>query len=107
MQESTQELFATAMALYNLTDVQPFYDPILETKALLAWNRQQVVLAFRGTASITNAWSDLQVGSQAMYSIFCCAGEQADQMVQSSGPAADRLVTLQCMCVKPTAHCMR
>lgn len=60
--ESTKEVFQTAMALYDLTDVQPFYDQVADVKALLAWNRQRVVLAFRGTASMTNAWSDLQVG---------------------------------------------
>ena len=36
-------------------------DPVLDTKALLAWNGQQAVLSFRGTKSLRNAWSDLQV----------------------------------------------
>ena len=58
---ATQQL-ATAMALYELTDVQTFWEPQLDTKALLAWNRHRVLLAFRGTASFANAWSDLKVG---------------------------------------------
>lgn len=36
-------------------------DPTLETKAIMGWSRKTVVLAFRGTASITNALYDLRV----------------------------------------------
>ena len=35
-------------------------DPVLDTKALLAWNRDTAVLSFRGTASVKNAFSDLK-----------------------------------------------
>ena len=37
-------------------------DPVLDTKALLAWNKDTVVLSFRGTASLANACSDIRVG---------------------------------------------
>ena len=50
------------MSLYGLSSFKLFWDPALHTKALLAWNSDTAVLAFRGTASLTNAWSDLQVG---------------------------------------------
>ena len=33
----------------------------LDSKALIAWNDDTVVLAFRGTASLANLWADLQV----------------------------------------------
>ena len=36
-------------------------DPVHETKAVLAWSRDTLVLTFRGTASLTNALSDIQV----------------------------------------------
>lgn len=51
------------MSMYSLSSFKLFYDSVLQTKALLAWNRDTAVLAFRGTASLTNAWSDLQVPS--------------------------------------------
>ena len=51
------------MNMYNLSQFKLFWDPALDTKALLAWNQDTAVLAFRGTASLTNAWSDLQVQS--------------------------------------------
>ena len=60
--ESASQALATAMAMYDLSDVQTFWDPQLDTKALLAWSKSNVVLAFRGTASFANAWSDLKVG---------------------------------------------
>ena len=36
-------------------------DERLDTKVLMAWSACTVVLAFRGTASLANAWSDLKV----------------------------------------------
>ena len=51
------------MSMYNLSNFKLFWDPALQTKALMAWNSDTVVLAFRGTVSLTNAWSDLQVPS--------------------------------------------
>ena len=49
------------MALYGLTDSELFWDKASDTKMLLAWSRTCVVCAFRGTASLNNAMSDLQV----------------------------------------------
>ena len=47
-------------ALYGLTDSELFWDKASDTKMLLAWSRTCVVCAFRGTASLNNAMSDLQ-----------------------------------------------
>lgn len=32
-----------------------------DTKVIMAWSPDAVVLSFRGTASLTNVWADLQV----------------------------------------------
>ena len=53
------------MSLYGLSSFKLFWDRVLDIKALLAWNRDTAVLAFRGTVSLTNACSDLQV-------LHCC-----------------------------------
>lgn len=55
------QLLAYAMHLCNLQDVQTFWDPVLDTKCVLAWNRQLMILAFRGTASMRNARTDIKV----------------------------------------------
>ncbi|KAK9807443.1 hypothetical protein WJX73_007832 [Symbiochloris irregularis] len=49
-----------AMSFYGLTSSELFWEKASDTKMLMAWNRNTVVVAFRGTASINNAWSDLQ-----------------------------------------------
>ncbi|KAK9807450.1 hypothetical protein WJX73_008432 [Symbiochloris irregularis] len=49
-----------AMSFYGLTSSELFWEKASDTKMLMAWNRNTVVVAFRGTASISNAWSDLQ-----------------------------------------------
>ena len=59
--ESASQLLSAAMSLWGLTDIESFWDPQLETKTLLGWNQDQIVLAFRGTASFANALSDLKV----------------------------------------------
>ncbi|KAK9801989.1 hypothetical protein WJX73_007271 [Symbiochloris irregularis] len=59
--QRAQRLLRTAMGVYGLKDLRTFWDEQRDTKALLAWNHSTVVIAFRGTQSIRNAWSDLQV----------------------------------------------
>lgn len=36
-------------------------EPAADTKLLICWNKDTVVLSFRGTASMANAWADVQV----------------------------------------------
>ena len=40
-----------AMALYNLTDWEVVWDRVTDTKALLAWSSDHLVVAFKGTSS--------------------------------------------------------
>ena len=37
------------------------WERVSDTKLLLAWNKDMIVLAFRGTASFSNVFADLQV----------------------------------------------
>jgi hypothetical protein len=53
----------TAMSLYGLRKFELLWERKLDSKALIAWNDDTVVLAFRGTASLANLWADLQVRS--------------------------------------------
>lgn len=60
--QRTSMTLGTAMSLYELTDTELFWDMQSDTRCLMGWNNDQIVLAFRGTASLRNVWSDLQVG---------------------------------------------
>ena len=51
----------TALGLYNLTDSELFWEVQLDTRCLVGWSDSTIVVAFRGTASMKNALSDLQV----------------------------------------------
>ena len=51
------------MQLYGLKQLRLVREPKLDTKCLMAWNEDTLVLAFRGTASRQNAISDMKVGS--------------------------------------------
>ncbi len=51
----------TALGLYKLTDNELFWELQLDTPCLISWNEHWIVVAFRGTASLKNAWLDLQV----------------------------------------------
>ena len=50
-----------AMDLYGLTDSELFCELKRDTRCLMGWSNSTIVLAFRGTASMTNALSDVQV----------------------------------------------
>ena len=49
------------LSLYGLTDSELFWDKASDTKMLMGWSRNILVCSFRGTASLNNALSDLQV----------------------------------------------
>ncbi|GAB4817729.1 hypothetical protein N2152v2_004775 [Parachlorella kessleri] len=61
----------TALSLYDLEHFELFWEKALDTKAIMGWNdstvrkdaepEPQVVVAFRGTASLANVRSDLEV----------------------------------------------
>jgi hypothetical protein len=48
------------MALYALEQFELLWERSLDTKAIMAWSSDTVVLAFRGTASLANVIADLQ-----------------------------------------------
>ena len=48
------------MELYGLTSFELLWERERDTKALVAWNDDTVVLAFRGTASLRNVIADIQ-----------------------------------------------
>lgn len=49
------------MGLFGLEHSEMFWEKAHDTKLLMAWNNSRIVLAFRGTASVSNALSDVQV----------------------------------------------
>ena len=49
-------LFSPPLEHYEL-----FWEKSLDTKMILAWSRQMIVMSFRGTASLANVVADLQV----------------------------------------------
>ena len=53
----------TAMQLYDLQHIKLLRDPVTNTKALVAWCKDTIVVAFRGTANKQNALHDIQVDS--------------------------------------------
>ena len=59
--EAVRQALNAAMSMYSLSSCKLFWDAALDTKCLLAWSQDTAVLAFRGTASFTNACSDLKV----------------------------------------------
>ena len=61
--ERTTLALRTALGLYHLTDSELFWELQLDTRCLVGWSQSTIVVAFRGTASMKNALSDLQVGS--------------------------------------------
>ena len=51
----------TALSLYKLNRSQSFWETKQDTRCLVGWGNNTVVVAFRGTASMKNALADLQV----------------------------------------------
>jgi hypothetical protein len=49
------------MPLYGLQHLEMLWEPLHDTKCLVAWNSSTILLAFRGTVSLKNALSDAQV----------------------------------------------
>ena len=54
-----------ALGLYDLADSELFWELQRDTRCLMGWSDDKIVVAFRGTASMTNAWSDVQVSIAA------------------------------------------
>ena len=62
-----------AMDMYELTDSELLCELKRDTRCLMGWGNSTIVLAFRGTASVTNALSDLQVSGLRQFAcLFVC-----------------------------------
>ncbi|KAL0035255.1 hypothetical protein WJX79_008828 [Trebouxia sp. C0005] len=51
----------TALGLFGLDKYELMWEKAEDTKVLLAWNTNTVLVSFRGTASLANALADIQV----------------------------------------------
>ena len=62
-----------ACALFTppLDNYEMFWEKSLDTKSLLAWNRDHIILCFRGTASLSNVKADAQVYFTAALRNLC------------------------------------
>lgn len=49
------------MRMYGLSRAQHFWEAAKDTRVLLGWSKTTCVLAFRGTASLKNAKTDVAV----------------------------------------------
>jgi hypothetical protein len=58
-------LLDTAMSLYGLEHSEMYWEKAQDTKMLISWNKDTIVIAFRGTSSMANALADLQVGADS------------------------------------------
>ncbi len=63
------------MQLYNLEHLELVRDPLTNTKCLVAWGQDTVLVAFRGTANKQNAIHDLKVSTPCghLQAVLCCA----------------------------------
>ena len=59
--EEACSLFDPPLEHYEL-----FWEKSLDTKMILAWSRERIVMSFRGTASLANVVADLQVRLHAL-----------------------------------------
>ena len=49
------------MGMLGLEQVQLFWERSLDTKVLIGWSADTIVISVRGTASLRNAIADIQV----------------------------------------------
>lgn len=62
-----------ALGLYSMSDSESFWEVDQDTRCLIGWGNNTVVVAFRGTASMRNALADMQV---LAYEAFLSCYEQ-------------------------------
>ena len=56
------------MGMLGLEQVQLFWERSLDTKVLIGWSPDTIVISVRGTASLRNAMADIQVPSPPPHS---------------------------------------
>ena len=69
MSEKTILTLPTALSLYGLTHSELLWELQLDTRCLIGWSSSNIVLSFRGTASMKNALADVQVSLQFLFLI--------------------------------------
>ena len=84
LQGKTSLNLGVAMRLYNLEKSELFWEKALDTKMLMAWNDNSMVLAFRGTASVANALADLQVSGRRFFLNMEAASSSYGQICRHS-----------------------
>ena len=57
---------AAAQALFGFDQFEAFHDALTDTRVLLSWREGCLLVAFRGTASRTNAFTDLKLWTTPM-----------------------------------------
>ncbi len=87
------------MSLYGLEESELFWEKKLDTKLLLAWNRNTFVVAFRGTASLANALADVQVPS-------CCPASRGEPLEKCAHLPGCMLPTSNFSFVGSFGHCV-
>jgi hypothetical protein len=50
-----------AQALFGFDQFEAMHDPLTDTRVVLSWREGCLLVAFRGTASRTNAFTDLKL----------------------------------------------
>ena len=68
MTETLQRHAALHLQLYDLDSFELLWERREDTKVLLAWTADRMVMSFRGTASFVNVLADLQVKPGALQS---------------------------------------
>ena len=63
-------------------------DPVLDTKALLAWNSHMAVLSFRGTVSMRNALTDITACPSPVQQLPRAAAAACSDVAAARQPAA-------------------
>ena len=94
----------TSMEMYGLTDSELFCELKRDTRCLMGWSDTTIVLAFRGTASMTNALSDLQVllaslCSYHLFYLFRTLSAATLQVSVSGLPPSKPMVTQAAVCM--------
>ena len=60
----------TALNLFQLTHFQLVRCTEANVKCLVAWSNENLVVAFRGTANLTNAFADIRVWQVQLFRVY-------------------------------------
>lgn len=78
----------TALGLFGLQHFETFWAQELDAKCLLGWGPGTIVIAFRGTASMQNALSDLKASGGGLLAQAACSVKSLTEIVwQCVSPA--------------------